>query len=109
MQLERAEDSECSGRKEFALKPTNSQTWNESLSINHYPAQFFTRGRRNSIERSAKLQSSPQCGVCGSQLRSLLSRWSFWPGAHLRKRMPTPLTESQMPYSTWRQKKVSIL
>src|SRR6516164_609131 len=39
MQLERAEDSACSGRKEFALKPTNSQTWNESLSINHYRAQ----------------------------------------------------------------------
>jgi hypothetical protein len=34
------------GRKEFAGKATNSQTWNELLS-NQYPVQFFTRGRRN--------------------------------------------------------------
>src|SRR6516165_930082 len=100
MQLEPVENSACSGRKEFALKPTNSQTWNESLSTNHYPAQFFTRGRRNSIERSAKPQSSLQCGVCGLQLRSLSSRWFFSPAAHLPTQMPTPLPENQMPYST---------
>ena len=54
-------------RKEFARKPTNSQTWNESLSINQYPLQFFTRGRRNSIGRIAMLPLVPQCGDCVSQ------------------------------------------
>src|SRR5204862_1824341 len=46
-------------RKEFAWKATNSQTWNESLSIDHYPLQFFTRGRRDSIgHRQAPMTAS---------------------------------------------------
>ena len=80
-------------RKEFARKATNSQTWNELLSINQYPVQFFTRGRRNSIGRIAKLPSVPQCGACVS-LRCLLSlRWFSWLAARLPKRMPTLLPE----------------
>src|SRR3954447_17476694 len=72
-------------RKEFAWKATNSQTWNESLSIDHYPLEFFTRGRRDSIERIARLPTVPLPRACVSLPCLPLLRWFSWLAARLPK------------------------